>query len=101
MEQSQNSGIETRGKIESIQTTALLKSAKIHRKSTGDLKGLAVTQPPVKNHQFKLVGKNQIKWKFLFFTCVLIRGSTLYNKSNIKQNKVYFLSICVFKCFIT
>ena len=41
--------LETRGRVETIQTTALLGSAKNSEKSPGDLRRLAITQTPVKN----------------------------------------------------
>ena len=47
-------GLEIRVRVETIQTTALLRSARILR-SPGDLKSLAVTQTPVKDHQLTLL----------------------------------------------
>ena len=37
--------------LETIKTTALLKTTRISEKSPGDLRRLAVSQTPVKNHQ--------------------------------------------------
>ena len=45
--------LEVSGRVEKIQTTALLKIARIL--SPGDLRGLAVTQSPVKAHQLTLM----------------------------------------------
>ena len=44
--------LEIGGWVETIQTTALLKTAE---KSPGDLRRLAVTQTPVKDHQLTLM----------------------------------------------
>ena len=49
--------LEIKGWVETIQTTALLKSAE---KSAGDLERLAVAQTPVRNPQLTLV------WKTLY-----------------------------------
>ena len=49
--------MEIRGQEETIQTTALLRSARNTKKSPGDLRRLAVTQAPVENHQLTLVRK--------------------------------------------
>ena len=38
-----------------ILTTTLLNSIRIHRESHGDMRRLAVTQTPVKNHQLKII----------------------------------------------
>ena len=46
---------EIRGWVETIQTTALLRSARIDEKNPGDLMRLAVTQTPVEDHQLTLV----------------------------------------------
>ena len=46
--------LEVGGREETIQTTALLKTARIE-KSPGDWRRLAVTQTPVKNHQLTLM----------------------------------------------
>ena len=54
--------VETRGIIKAIQTTALLKSAKI---LIGNLKRLPVTQVSVKNHYLKLVLKNLLRVKII------------------------------------
>ena len=48
--------IEVGGRVETIQSTALLWTARILR-SSGYLKRLAVTQIPVKDHQLKLMWK--------------------------------------------
>ena len=48
------------GRVETIQTTALLRTARILRRvleTWGDLRRLAVTQTPVKNHQLILMWK--------------------------------------------
>ena len=45
--------MEIGGQVETIETTTLLNT----EKSPGDLKKLAVTQTPVKNHQLKLMRK--------------------------------------------
>ena len=47
--------LEIRGREETIQTTALLRTAENTEKSPGDLRRLAVTQSPVKDHQRKLM----------------------------------------------
>ena len=47
--------LEVGGWVETIQTTAFLRTARIL--SPGDLRRLAVTQTPVKNHQLKLMWK--------------------------------------------
>ena len=47
--------LEIRGRIDTIQNTALLQSARILKKSTGDLMRLVVTQTLVKNHHLTLV----------------------------------------------
>ena len=50
--------LEIRGRIETVQTTALLRSVILQdfsQKSIGDLKKLAVTQTPVKDNQLILV----------------------------------------------
>ena len=46
--------LEVDGRVETIQTTVLLKTARILR-SHGDLRRLAVTQTPMKNHQLTLM----------------------------------------------
>ena len=43
--------LEVGGRVETIQTTALLNT----KKSPGDLRRLAVTQTPVKNHRLTLM----------------------------------------------
>ena len=43
--------LEVGGRMETIQTTVLLKTAK---KSPGDLRRVTVTQTPMKNHQLTL-----------------------------------------------
>ena len=47
--------LEVGGLEETIQTTALLKTARILRRGLGDLRRLPVTQSPVKDHQRKLM----------------------------------------------
>ena len=47
--------LEVGGRVETIETTALLKMARINEKSTGDLRRLIVTQSPVKDHQLTLM----------------------------------------------
>ncbi len=49
--------LEVGGRVETIQMTALLKTATIL--SPGDLRRLAVTQTPVKDHQLTLMRKNK------------------------------------------
>ena len=46
-------GLETRGQEETIQTTALLRSASIL--GPGKWRELAITQTPLKNHQLMLM----------------------------------------------
>ena len=46
---------EVRGRVETIQTTALLKTWQITEESLRDLKRLAVTQSPMKDHQLTLM----------------------------------------------
>ena len=46
--------LEIKGQMKTIQTTTLLRTA-IILKSPGDLRRLAVTQTPVKDHQLKLM----------------------------------------------
>ena len=45
------------GRVETIQTTELLKTAQNTEKSSGDLRRLVVSQTPVKNHQLTLMWK--------------------------------------------
>ena len=47
--------LEVGGRVETIQTTALLRTARILRRGLEDLRRLAVTQTPVKNHQLTLM----------------------------------------------
>ena len=47
--------LEVGGRVETIQMTALLRTVRIQRRVPGDLKGLAVTQTPVKNYQHLLM----------------------------------------------
>ena len=47
-------GLEVGGRVETIQTTPLLRTAE---KSPGDLRRLAATQTPEKDHQLKLMAK--------------------------------------------
>ena len=47
--------LEFGGRVETIQTTALLINGKITEKSPGDLRRLAITQTPVKDYQLKLM----------------------------------------------
>ena len=46
--------LEVGRRVETIQTTALFENGQNTEKSPGDLRRLAVTQTPVKNHQLKL-----------------------------------------------
>ena len=48
--------LEIRGRVETNQTSALLRSDNTE-KSPGDLRGLAITQTPVENHQLMPVWK--------------------------------------------
>ena len=48
--------LEVGGRVETIQTKALLRPARIE-KSSEDVRRLAVTQTPVKDHQQKLMSK--------------------------------------------
>ena len=50
--------LEVKGRVETIQTKALLGTAKNTEKSPGDLRRLAATQTQVKSHQLKLMGKS-------------------------------------------
>ena len=50
--------LEIGGRVKIIQTTALLRSARI-LKIPGDLRRIAVTQTPVENHQRTQVGKTR------------------------------------------
>ena len=47
--------LEVGGRVETIQTTALLRTARILRRGPGDLRKLAVTQTSVKNHRLLLM----------------------------------------------
>ena len=47
--------LEIGAQVETIQTTTLLRTARILRRVLGDLRRLAVTQTPVKNHQLILM----------------------------------------------
>ena len=47
--------LEIRGRVETIQTTTLLRTARILRSVLGDLRKLALTQTPEKDHQLKLM----------------------------------------------
>ena len=47
--------LKIRGRAETIQTTALVKLVKILKKRPRDLRGLGVTQTPMKAHQLTLV----------------------------------------------
>ena len=47
--------LEVGGRVETIQTIALLRTARILRRVQGDLRRLAVTQTPVKNHRLTLM----------------------------------------------
>ena len=47
--------LELTGRVETIQTTALLRSARILRRVPGNLRGLAVTKNPAKDPQLILV----------------------------------------------
>ncbi len=46
--------LEVGGRVETIQTTTLLRTARILT-SPGDVRRLAVTQTPIKNHQLALM----------------------------------------------
>ena len=54
-------GLEIRGRIMNIQTTALLRSARILRRVL-EMKKFVVTQTPAKYHQLKLVWKTHKEW---------------------------------------
>ena len=47
--------LEVGGRVETIQTTALLRTFRNTEKSPGDLRRLAVAQTPVKDHQITLM----------------------------------------------
>ena len=47
--------LEVGGRVETIQTTALLRNGQNTQKSPGDLRRLVVTQTPVKNHRLTLM----------------------------------------------
>ena len=47
--------LEVGGRVETIQTTTLFRTAGITEKSPGDLRKLAVTQTEMKNHQLTLI----------------------------------------------
>ena len=47
--------LEVGGRVDTIQTTALLKNGQNTEKSPGDLRRLAVTQSLVKDHQMSLM----------------------------------------------
>ena len=49
--------LEVGGQADTIQTTAALRSARILKKSRGNLRSLSVTQTTVKDHRLTLVGK--------------------------------------------
>ena len=49
--------LEVGGRVETIQMTALLRTARILRSSSGDLGRFTVTQTPVENHQLTLMWK--------------------------------------------
>ena len=49
--------LEVGGRVETIQMTALLSTARILRRVPGDLRRLAVTQTLVKNHRLSLIWK--------------------------------------------
>ena len=51
--------LENGGRVETIQTTALLNT----KKGPGDLRRLAVSQTPVKNHQLTLMWKTLMSKK--------------------------------------
>ena len=73
--------LEVGRRVETIQTTAFLRTARILRrvlKTWGDLRRLAINQTPAKNHQLKVMGKtvnydksnnndNNDKWKTVSF----------------------------------
>ena len=52
--------LEVGGRVETIQTTALLRNGQNPETSPGDLRRLAVTQTPMKNHQLTLMWKTLI-----------------------------------------
>ena len=76
--------LEVGGRVDTIQTTALLKR---EEKSPGDLRRLTVTQSPVKNHQMSLMWKtlmssnndcnNSVPKYLITLTCYFC-GSHLY-----------------------
>ena len=50
--------LEIKGQVETIQTLSITRISQNTEKSPGDLRRLAVTQTPVRNHQLTLVGKS-------------------------------------------
>ena len=57
--------LEVGGRVETIQMTASLRTARVLRRvleTWGDLRRLAVTQTPVKNHQLTLMWKTLKEW---------------------------------------
>ena len=81
-------GMEIRGQVETIQTTAL-RSSRILRKY-GDLRILAVTQTPVRNRQLRLVWRTlkefNIKDKKWIFN-IMAEGLPAYHKWKIEEIK--------------
>ena len=53
--------LEIRGRVSTIQFTTILRSARVLKKPPGDLKRLAVTQTPLKNHWFTLACNKSLK----------------------------------------
>ena len=49
--------LEVGGRVETIHSTALVRTARILKKGPGDLRRLAVTQTPVKDHLLTLMWK--------------------------------------------
>ena len=47
--------LEVDGRVENIQTTAIIENGQNTEKSPGDLRGHSVTQTPVKDHQLMLM----------------------------------------------
>ena len=50
-------GLEVGGRVETIQNDSITENSQNPKKSPGDLRRLAVTQTPVKNHHLILMGK--------------------------------------------
>ena len=74
--------LEIRGRAETIQTTySIIKIGQNTKKSSGDLRILAVTQTPVKDHQLMLM------WK-IFIIIIILKA---HNQT--LQTKNYFVKI--------